>query len=319
MRTEEFREYCLSHGMSADTAGRCLELCREVEEVIGWDLDDVVKTPWMIKVTLECAMRKGRRYFAATEQYYAFAFPVTQCRIPLFHGTRRYSIEVDKGERERFFAACKTVISFAKRWMDGGNVDWESIKEYRTENRLYMDVTVLSQYGSPSYQYGDFYLTSSYTNALIFANRGAGELGDYAYAQARGFAHFGIPLDEDTLAAAGIVEAEYPKYAESERLVLIYYGVMFEDLYTERGGSYMTRMDRRCKDGEYAEFLEAHLYDGHKDTDNICMNNNFRLKNREHYFPLELEGPKFKAGFSVFTAVKDVDKYLRYKRIEQYV
>ncbi len=319
MRTEEFREFCRSLGMSGDTADKCTALCSEVESELGRDLDEVVSAPWMIKLTLEVAMKMGRRYFAAVEYYYKFAFPVTRCKIPLFHGTRRYSLAVDKAERERFYAACKSVISFAKRWMDGGNVDWDAIKEYRAENRLYMDATVLSQYGSPSYQYGDFYLTSSYTNALVFANRGAGELGDYAYAQARGILHFDIPLDVQTLAAVNTVIAEYPKFAESERVVLIYYGVEFDDLADERGRPYRDIIDRRTRGGDPSDYLDSHLYDGYKDTDTICINNNFRLANRDKYPPLEIEGPKFKTGFAVFTAVKDVDKYLRTKRMEGYV
>ena len=46
-------------------------------------------------------------------------------RIPLFHGTRMYALQVKEKDRERFYVACNRVISFAKKLVWNCPVDDE--------------------------------------------------------------------------------------------------------------------------------------------------------------------------------------------------
>lgn len=313
MRTKEFIEYHKTLTNNLDTIKICVNYCNDIELKIGYDLDDVVQSSGLIKRALEIATGIGLKHFYALEFYFKFAFSYSQCNIPLFHGTRRYALTASKDEREWFFGACDKVIAFAKQWRDSGKIDWDKVREYNKVNRYFIYASVVEQYGRPLYQYGDFYLTSSYTSAISFSCNSAGELGEYAYSQCKGFTDLGIQLDEETLNAAKVVEEEYPKYRNSEKVILIYCGVKFEDLSSERGYSYSSMMEQMGVE-EFASYIKSFIYDKVKDTDDGRRHFNFRLLNSDRYLPLELSETKFRKAFALFTKITDVDSYIKKQR-----
>ena len=227
------------------------------------------------------------------------------CKIPLFHGTRRYAIQVSDADRERFSNACKQVLSFAHKFYYSGKLDIDKLETYwqKSGNRYFMDTTV-AQYNSPLFQYETFYLASSYENAIGFAHNVGGEVGTWAHAQIQGFEDWGIELDKETRSAAETVRKEYKKYQNSEKVILIYYGVGFEDLYTEGGAPFI----RKTVDKEHACKRINSLY---KSTMNKSATRNFRLSNAHAYTAYLLPERMFRAGVVLFEDEPDVDEFIK--------
>ena len=148
-------------------------------------------------------------------------------KIPLFHGTRMYALQVSEKERVRFYDACDRIISFAKELFWNCPIDDDILTDYiRTKNPLFLG-PVVSQYKTASYEYGSFYVTTSYPTAITFANNSGGELGQWAYAQCVGFRDFQVDLDIETREAIMLVMEEYKKYENSEKIILVFPGVRF--------------------------------------------------------------------------------------------
>ena len=231
------------------------------------------------------------------------------CDVPLFHGTRAYALQVAEADRKRFHTACDKVMTFAKSIFWTCPVNDDALLEYqRSENSLFMS-SVVYQYKTAKYDYGAFYLTSGYPNAFIFANFAGGELGEFAYGQCRGFRHFNIDLEPEVAAAATVVEAEYEKYANSEKLILVYRGVRYRDMATESGFPFLKA------DGT----LDAFLIEDMEDI--ICKDGweyapNYRLANPEGYTGWIIRQKDFKTGLSVFTQIRDVEKYIRWNHLK---
>lgn len=231
------------------------------------------------------------------------------CLIPLFHGTRRYALQTTAEERVRFFSACDIVMNFAKKLAVSNVIDEARLDEYqRTQNSRFLGVLVYTK-GISRFTYGDFYLTSSYTSSLSFAHNIGGELGDFAYAQCIGFRDFGVELDECTEEAVNVVLEESQKYLHSEKIVLAFYGVRFEDLSWEGGDSFLLPVENE-EDEEYNKY-EIKRLQGAMDTDRCTKNMNFRLANLESYTPYVVGEKLLKEGFSIFTKITDVDKYIK--------
>ena len=232
------------------------------------------------------------------------------CQIPLFHGTTRYALSIDHEERERFRGACTQVIKFARTIKARGQIPCHELEEYcRTKNPLFLG-TVVNTYGSSQYQYGDLYLTSSYTTAIVFAHNAGGELGTSAYSQCKGFHDWGIALDADTEIAARLVVEEYQKYCNSEKIILLFYGVNFHDLLHEGGTPFMIPLN----DEEDVVFMREEiedLYESCKDSDDMIARTNFRLKNLNAYSAYALREKDFRIGFSEFTNIQDMDGAMR--------
>ena len=231
-------------------------------------------------------------------------------KIPLFHGTRMYALEVSENDRERFYGACDRIISFAKKLVWNRPVDETILGEYlRTKNPLFLG-SVVSQYKTAAYEYDSFYVTTSYPNAITFANNCGGELGQYAYAQCIGFRDFEIELDEETRAAATIVLEEHKKYENSEKVVLVFSDVRYADLKTDRGSPVFAYDEN----GNPNEVHNAHMIDMLYDTkvtdtsESLCS---YRLQNYESYTAYMIHQNDFKKGFSLFTEIRDIDKYLK--------
>ncbi|MBR3895282.1 MAG: hypothetical protein IKJ35_09110 [Clostridia bacterium] len=225
--------------------------------------------------------------------------------IPLLHGTRRRAITVTPEERERFSSACHRVISFAKRYYDSGKVDWERLEGYQREKDVQFLSTVVSQYNLSDYQYGDFYLTTSYETAIDFSFYAGGEIGSNAYSQVKGFEAWGIAPDEETDVAAKTVAEEYEKHLDSEKIVLAFFGVKLADLQTRAGHPILAD----DSDAECREVKE--LYEDGLDEDFCRTDHQFRLSNPDAYVAHVLREKDFRAGFSVFTNVSDVDRFIK--------
>lgn len=232
-------------------------------------------------------------------------------KIPLFHGTRMYSLQVNEKERKRFYRACDTIISFAQKLIWNCPVDDETLAEYiRTKNPLFLG-SVVSQYKTSAYEYGSFYVTTSYPTAITFANNSGGELGQWAYAQCIGLRDFNIDLDAETNEAAIIVLNEYQRYESSEKVILLFSGVKFEDLLTERGEPFLLYDDNGNPNEEYNAFKIRDLNKAKVTDGNKCIRS-YRLQSHETYTACLIRQKDFKKGISVFTEIRDVDKYLKW-------
>lgn len=236
------------------------------------------------------------------------------CAIPLFHGTRMCALQATEEERKRLYAACDSVLSFAKHLLWDCPIDDNRLEDYiKAKNPLFLGV-VVSQYKSASYAYGAFYLTTSYPEAINYSNNVGGELGEWAYYQCVGFRDLQIALDGDIAKAAQIVVEEYEKNQNSERIILIYSGVRFGDLCTERGNPFL----RQDENGNPDEAYNARSFKALarcKDTDSASNRLAFRLSNPQDYVPMLVRQKDFKEGFSVFTQVKNTEKYIKQKHI----
>lgn len=231
--------------------------------------------------------------------------------VPLFHGTRMYALQASEKERKRFYDACHKIISFAKKLLLNCPIDDDTLKDYRrTKNPLFLS-TVVSQYKTASYEYGSFYVTTNYPIAITFANNSGGELGQWAYAQCVGLRDFQIDLNIETSEAVMLVLEEYKKYENSEKVILVFPGVRFEDLLTERGGSFLLYDDNGNPNEKHNTFRIRELNNA-KVTDGGGRNLCFRLLRHETYTAYLVRQEDFKKGFSVFTEIRDVDKYLKW-------
>ena len=232
-------------------------------------------------------------------------------QIPLFHGTRMYALQVSEEERKRFYSACDRILSFAKELFMNCSIDDDILMEYqRTKNLMFLS-TVVHQYKTSLYEYGSFYVTTSYPTAIIFANNAGGELGQWAYAQCIGFQDFQIDLDSETRDAAKVVMEEYGKYESSEKVILAFADVRFEDLQTERGESFLRYNDNGNPNEEYNAYMIGVLNET-RVADSIECVRSFRLQKHETYIAYIIRQKDFKEGFSVFTEIRDVDKYLEW-------
>lgn len=233
------------------------------------------------------------------------------CRVPLFHGTRRYSLEASDEERTEFYDACDIIISFAKEILDQKRIDKEELFKYQRENEFFLTTVVEAKGSSDLFQYGDFYVTTSYPSAISFSNKIGGELGMNAYYQLVGFEHFGITLNVEAEAAAEIVRQGYEKYKSSERVVLAYYGVSIADLNGEDGYVFADMsIDEQRRENRMNRVRNR--LDRTRVTDTYSSQENMRLVNYNNYTPYVITDENLRAGMSIFTRVKDVDKYLRW-------
>jgi hypothetical protein len=236
------------------------------------------------------------------------------CAIPLFHGTRLHALTEKDEDRERFRAACKQVISFARNLLSDTVINASALKEYQlSKNQLFLDAVTIQQKNS-FYQHGDFYLTSGYPRAITFTKHAGGELGQWAYHQCLGFEDFNIPLDQQTADAVKVVFEEHQKYQDSEKVVLVYQNVKFDDLRTEGGDPYLFQSGDENQNEAINTARLAALYKSNV-TDHSGRQINFRLVNPEAYTAQLIHQEDLKVGFAVFTKVTDVERYIREKRL----
>lgn len=142
-------------------------------------------------------------------------------RLPLLHGTRRYALEVSEAKRKEFYDACNVVMPFAKKLIDKKKIDFNYV------------VNAVDK--SSQYQYGDFYLTTSFGGAIDYSYYAGGELGQNVYKVSQEIINKGIEIADEIKKAISLISKEYIKYSESEKVVLIFLDVKFSDLLS-RGG-----------------------------------------------------------------------------------
>ena len=106
---------------------------------------------------------------------------------------------------------------------------------------------------------------------------------------------------------------EYQKYVNSEKIILAFYGVRFNDL-TREGGSKFLIESKNPEDITYNRTLVDKLNNS-ADTDTMTRNNNFILANIDTYTGYVIGERLFKEGFSVFTKIMDVEKKIRHHNL----
>lgn len=235
------------------------------------------------------------------------------CQIPLLHGTRRYALQATREEREKFYSACNIVMDFAKKIACSNIIPDDKIEEFQRHcNPRFFNVLVYTK-GINKFTYGDFYVTTSYSSAVSFAHNVGGELGDTAYAQCVGLIHFGISLDNVVSSAVETVMQEHQKYVDSDKVIVAFYGVKFDDLTHEGGGRFLVEVNNQ-QDEEYNRKLINRLHNS-IDSDTTTYNRNFRLANVDTYTGYVISEKDFKSGFSLFTKIVDVDKKIRHHNL----
>ena len=231
------------------------------------------------------------------------------CLIPLFHGTRRYSIEAPQEDLARFYSACNVIISFAKEVIESGIISEDELMNYyRNGNPEFLDI-VVRQAHERKFTYGDFYVSSSYSCAISYAHNVGGELGHSAFAQCVGFRDFNIKLDQELKNATMLIEQEHEKFKQSEKVILVYGGVKYADLIHEGGEPFLFPINNQ-EDKEYLDFKINRLNRA-IDTNKTHTNANFAIKNVDDYTGYVLSEKDFRKGFSVFTKVTDVDNKIK--------
>lgn len=227
------------------------------------------------------------------------------CKIPLFHGTRRYALQVAETVRNRFYEACNTVMRFAQELDFRDKIDKDELALYqRKTNPLFLEAVVYAFERCRSFEYGDLYVTPGFSTAFSYAHDAGGELGERAYRQCEGFNHFAIELDEHTFEATKIVIEEYEKYRNSEKVILAYFGVKFTDLLHEGGSPFW-------HDDEYMQEDIEYLYEDAIDTDYSQANTALRLINPDAYTPYIIPEKDFRKGFEIFTKIRDIDEFIK--------
>ena len=103
-----------------------------------------------------------------------------------------------------------------------------------------------------------------------------------------------------------IVLNEYQRYESSEKVILLFSGVKFEDLLTERGESFLLYDDNGIPNEEYNAYAIRSLNKA-KATDGMECGRSYRLERPETYTACLIRQEDFKKGISVFTEIKDVD------------
>ncbi|MBE6807241.1 MAG: hypothetical protein E7527_04430 [Ruminococcaceae bacterium] len=239
--------------------------------------------------------------------------PVTDtdhCAIPLFHGTRSYALEASDKDRERFYAACDRVMTFARVLANGNTLDQEALLTYqRQKDGKFLSVPVFL-YKKTTYEYGDLYLTSCYTDALIYAACAGGELGEYAHAQCIGFEAFGVDLTEEVRLASSVIMEEYEKYRHSEKLILVYDGVAFQDLQDRNGNPFLVLCDDKEMEKRSHAWAINNLYDSKVSDNGVCCHH-LRLPHPATYTATVIHEKDFVAGIALFTDIQDIDRYLK--------
>ena len=229
----------------------------------------------------------------------------TRCAIPLFHGTRMRALEVNKQQRQEFVDACDAIIVFGNKIAN--NLPRDAVQQYKkNKNGSYFgSVSSLSYKKARNYEYGDFYITSSFgTAAYCYTKNGGGELGEMAFQNAIALLDLNISLTDDMKQKIQIVIEEHKKYIESNPIVLAVTGVRFEDLLTINGGIFINDVE---EDKDIIEFLYDYI-----DSEKSINPQSFRLLNIDEYEFYLIKESDFDDGIKRFTKVTNIDEYKKF-------
>ncbi len=214
------------------------------------------------------------------------------CKRPLFHGTRRYALEVSEENRQKFYNACNIIAPFAK----------ELIRNKKIEHNYVVDAANRSS----AYEYGDLYLTIGYTRAINYSYYAGGELGQNVYRVCEDIINKGIEIIDEIKEAIEIISSEYEKYQNSEKVVLVFFDVKFDDLYTRGGRKFIDFLDINEDVKEEIDELYAE-----EETLGSSPDKDFRLKNPNDYEIYIVNEKDFREGVKLFTKINDIDECIR--------
>lgn len=210
---------------------------------------------------------------------------------PLFHGTRKYAIEITKEKLQEFYDACNVVLPFVKELIHNKKVEY--------------NIVVNTANSSSAYEYGDFYVTLSFISAINYCYYAGGELGQNIYNVCQEIIKNGIELPAEIKTAVDVVFAEYEKFSSSEKIVLVFNDVKFADLYCRNGGKFIDSFNTAEAVKEEIDELYAE-----EETQDSAPDQDFRLKNLNDYEAYIVNEKDFRQGVKIFTKINDVDGYI---------
>lgn len=157
---------------------------------------------------------------------------------PLFHGTRRYALECSKEEIAKIKEYSLIIIKFIQKIEKTISLDVVGQYFKRKKERNCFASAVVSQIEKSSlYQYDSLYLTTSIYRAISFSKNACGEIGQTAYDNAIAIKELGIETNDIKIdEAIDYIIKTVPKFKESERVVLIFENVNYDDLKSESSG-----------------------------------------------------------------------------------
>lgn len=218
---------------------------------------------------------------------------------PLFHGTRKYAIEITPDNLQKFYNACNSILPFVKELIRNKKVEY--------------NIVVSTANSCSAYEYGDFYLTLAFTRAINYSYYIGGELGHNIYNICQEILTKEIELPDKIKAAVDVIFAEYEKFSKSEKIVLAFNGVKFADLYCRGGSKFIDSLDMDEDEKEEIDELYAE-----EETQISTPDKDFRLKNLNDYDAYIVNVNDFRKGIKIFTKIKDIDEYINlhnlYKR-----
>lgn len=202
---------------------------------------------------------------------------------PLFHGTRMAALECPSDEIEKMQQCSRKIIDFIlKVFFEEKTISFEEIENYKEKNPKSRFVSaILPQLKiSTLCEYGNLYLSTQFREAADYARFGCGELCQMGYDNAVGIIENNIKgYSDDTRKAIDYLLENYPKFLNSEKVVLVYENVKFSDLYTERGYPYVE------EDENYTKENIEELYSDYRESFSYCR---LRLKCEDNKYTPKL-------------------------------
>lgn len=215
----------------------------------------------------------------------------------LFHGCRRGMIDESLNKLTDFSTKADIFISYLKdninNILDKKGIDPEG--KIRGLERVYVHKKI------KNFEYGDFYLTSSYLTAIRFSKNGAGELGELAYLCAIDIKKLGIEFEDKNInEISDYIINKYNQYSKTEKVILAVDNVSFDDLRYEKGN-------------EIDDYYKKFLYKNNKVSLTRESIFNFRLKNLGKYKFYLIKEDDFLKFIPLFTNIKE-DEMESYKK-----
>lgn len=214
------------------------------------------------------------------------------CKRPLFHGTRKYSLEISEEARQIFNEACNKILAFARTLIRNKKIEYNIV--VNTAKQCF------------AFEYGDFYLTLSFTRAIDYSYNVGGELGQNIYKVCQVIKSKNIELTDEIRNAIDIVSSEYEKYEKSEKVILVVNDINFNDLYNRNGSKLIDSLELN----EDAKEEIVDLYT-EEETSNCELDRDFMVKNIGDYKIHVVQEKDFRQGIKFFTKIDNVDEYIK--------
>lgn len=216
----------------------------------------------------------------------------------LFHGTRKYALECSKEEREAIHQACKVISKFADVTINSNQVPDEIQHMYH----MYPIALKGKEEGDSFFQYGDFYLTTDFEVAIDYSANCGGEYMQLVYNNINGIIAAGIALPDEVKKAFDYIKDVYPKFEQSERIVVAINNIEYKDLLHQGGEKFF-----------FSDNSNPFL--------NFYGNNGFRLMNvdkykNRFYIINESDFDEYKAAFEKFAEMMELFENNKFNRLK---